>query len=90
MSGSEVQVPMGTFNQPPGHGRRFVSAIIVEHQMHVFARGDFLRDMGFDVLEEREELCGSMPAIAFSQNLPFLDIQGGKERDVPCRKYSGV
>ena len=74
----EVDNEPRVFRQPSFHRGSLVSRIVVHHQVNGHAVLD--RDRFIDLGQELQELLVPMTAIAFADDFPGCNIQGGKER----------
>ena len=55
---AKVEMPVWSFHPPLYDGGRFVSGVVVQDQMHLFARGDLGGHMSFDASDKSKELFG--------------------------------
>jgi len=72
----EVQMEVGTFQQPPANQSRLMGAIVVQDHMHVQAG----RDVRLDRIEELPELPRPMPLVECANDAAGLHFQGREER----------
>src|SRR5471032_2020118 len=73
---SEMDMKTRMTSEPGANGRRFVSAVVVHHQMHLQLR----RDVGFDRTQELQELGAAMASMQLADDFSSSDIQGREKR----------
>lgn len=71
-----MQVEAGPFREPGPDLRVLVRRVVVDHQVEI----EVARDIGFDVLQEAQELLMSVAGAALRDDLTVGDIESGEQR----------
>src|SRR5271154_3616412 len=76
MCWNEMQVKSWMLEQPAVDGRRFVSGVVVQNQMHLLLGGH----SRVNDVQEMPEFLGPVTGITLTNDLACLDVQRRKER----------
>ena len=76
ISRREMQVEAGSFREPGPDLGVLVRRVVVDHQVEI----EIARDIGFDVLQEAQELLMSVAGAALRDDLTVGDIESGEQR----------
>ena len=77
--GSEVDMKVGPFAQPPLDEGGLVSSLVIHDEMDVQSHGD----SGIDGVEELPKLGGSVAAMALADHCSRVRVEGGEQRCGP-------
>ena len=76
-----MQVEAGPFREPGPDLRVLVRRVVVDHQVEI----EVARDIGFDVLQEAQELLMSVAGAALRDDLTVGISRAANSVVVPCR-----